>query len=288
MVTVRALLLFALLCGAAHARVIFEAMEVPARVTTIHGKTVERDIYVGVFYESTAPEPRPLLVLNHGRAPTSAGFARVKVDEFAVAARWLAGFGFIVAVPVRIGYGRTGGEDVEFSGACARRNYPPVYKAAAVESLAVLEALRKRPDAAQDRAIVMGQSFGGATALTLASMRPAGVQAAINFAGGGGGNPATHPQDPCSKPALKRLFERYGRTARIPTLWIYSENDQFFGPKLPREWFDAFRAAGGKGEFQEFPPVGENGHLLFYRAPQLWQPRVRQFLESVGYKAPAR
>ena len=40
----------------------------------------------------------------------------LKTAPYAPAARWLAGFGFIVAVPIRIGYGITAGEDVEDSG----------------------------------------------------------------------------------------------------------------------------------------------------------------------------
>jgi hypothetical protein len=69
----------------------------------------------------------------------------------------------------------------------------------------------------------------------------------------------------------------------MPMLWLYSENDRYWGPRLPQEWFDAFKAAGGVGEFQGFPPVSDDGHRLFSRAPQLWQPRVREFLVSIGY-----
>ena len=134
----------------------------------------------------------------------------------------------------------------------------------------------------------MGLSFGGATAITVASLDPPGVQGAVNFAGGAGGNPIDRPQNPCSQPALKRLFAGYGKTARMPTLWIYSENDQYFGPALPREWFAAFKASGGVGEFAPFPPVGSNGHYMFSRAPALWQPRVREFLAAIGYTVTKR
>lgn len=269
--------------GSARAWVVEDSMKVPVTVATAHGKEVKREIYVALFHENSAPEPRPLLVLNHGRSYNAAERAKLNVKSYADAARWLAGFGFLVAVPVRIGYGLTGGEDVEDSGNCKRKNYPPVYKAAAIQTLAVLDALRKRPGTAQDRAVVMGQSFGGTTAITVAAMNPSGVQGAINFAGGGGGNPETQPQNPCAQPALKRLFGGYGMTAHIPTLWIYSENDQYFGPKLPREWFEAFKGSGGVGEYVLFPPLGSNGHLLFSRGPELWRPRVREFLLGIGY-----
>lgn len=276
----------ALLLGAGGARaiVVLEEIRVPVKAADRFGKEVEQDIVVGLFRESSAPRPYPLLVLNHGRATTPAGFARVRVADFDAAARWLARFGFLVAVPIRIGYGASGGPDIEHSGSCRVRNYPPVYQAAAAQTLAVLAHLRQRPDAAKDRAVVAGQSFGGATAIALAAMNPEGVQAAINFAGGGGGSPEKHPRQPCSEKALQALFAGYGKTARLPTLWLYSENDEYWGPELPKAWFEAFKAAGGRGEFQMFPPVSDDGHRLFSRGPQLWQPRVRAFLESIGYK----
>jgi len=109
------------------------------------------------------------------------------------------------------------------------------------------------------------------------------VQATINFAGGGGGNPKTKPQNPCAASSLERMFASYGKTARTPTLWIYTENDMYFGPKLPKEWFDAFKAAGGTGEYTLFPALGDNGHGLFSLAPEVWKPRVLEFLRANGY-----
>jgi dienelactone hydrolase len=273
-----------LLCaGSACALVTVDEIQVPVKVANAFGREVEHSITVGLFSESSAPKPYPLLVLNHGRAANAADLVKTKVADYAAAARWLTGFGFLVAVPIRVGYGVTGGPDVENSGDCRSKNYPPVYHAAAAQTLAVLAQLRAREDAARDRAVVMGQSFGGTTAIAVAALNPPGVQATVNFAGGGGGNPDERPMNPCGADRLKSLFEGYGRTARLPTLWLYSENDLYWGPKLPVEWFEAFKAAGGQGEFAAFPPVSDNGHRLFSRAPQLWQPRVREFLIKLGY-----
>lgn len=254
------------------------------KVKTDDGKTIVRDIGVTVFYDTATATPRPLLVLNHGRAGSPIDRAALRAGSYAAVARWFTSLGFIVAVPIRVGYGLTGGDDVEDSGTCERKNYPPGFEAAAAQTLAVLDALRDRADVDKRRAVVVGQSYGGTTAITVAASKPVGVQAAINFAGGGGGGPKTHPQNPCSQAALLRLFSDYGKTARMPTLWIYSENDRYFGPHFPRNWFDAFKASGGAGEFALFPAVGDDGHLLFSRAPQLWQPRVLEFLRPLGYQ----
>ena len=268
----------------ARARIIEASERVSVKVKTDAGKTVAQDIGVTVFYDTATATPRPVLVLNHGRSGSPIDRAALRASSYASAARWFTSLGFIVAVPIRVGYGATGGNDVEDSGPCERKNYPPGFDAAMVQTLAVLDALRQRADVDKRKAVVVGQSYGGTTAITVAASKPAGVQATINFAGGGGGGPKTHPQNPCSQAALLRLFSDYGKTARMPTLWIYSENDRYFGPQLPRKWFDAFKASGGVGEFALFPAVGDDGHLLFSRAPQLWQPRVQEFLRPLGYQ----
>ncbi len=272
----------------AQARLHESQMDVPVEVVDAYGKHIAQPIRVTVWSDDANPTPAPVLVFGHGRsahADQRAGMGRARFSD---ASAFFVRRGFIVAVPTRIGYGVSGGEDVEDSGTCQDKNYPPGYAAAARETLQVLDAVRAaRPDAAKDRAVVMGQSYGGTTAITVGAMQPAGVQAVINFAGGGGGNPATQPGRPCGPQRLEKLFAGYGATLRMPSLWLYTENDRYFGPTYPKEWFAAFRAAGGTGEFTQFPPQGEDGHATFYRAPQVWQPRVAEFLDRIGFPAPA-
>lgn len=278
-----ALFAAALLAGAAQARVVEEQTKVPVKVLDGYGKTVEHDIVVTIWRDTDAPRPYPVLVLNHGRSYKPDGRAAVGRAKYSEVSDWLARQGFIVGVPTRLGYGVTGGEDVEDTGSCSKKIYPPGYRASAVQTLAVLEMLRARPEVAPNRALIMGQSYGGTTAITVAAMNPPGVQATINFAGGGGGNPETRPGDPCGPEKLKRLFAGYGRSARVPTLWIYTENDLYMGPTLPKDWFDAFVAAGGAGEFTRFPAHGKDGHSLFTQAPAIWAPRLLEFLRANGY-----
>jgi dienelactone hydrolase len=267
----------------AHAKLVQEEVRVPVVVQDGFGKEFARDMVVVVFVEDTTPTPRPVMVLGHGRAVDAHARAALNPAAYSANAKWFARIGFLVALPVRIGYGATGGDDAEDTGPCSRKNYPPGYAVAARQLLKTLEVMRQRPDASKDRAIIVGQSFGGATAITIAAQNPPGVQATINFAGGGGGNPLTKPQDPCAPWALKQMFADYGKTARIPTLWIYTENDMYFGPRLPKEWFDAYVAAGGKGDYMRYPPQGKDGHPLFTRTPGLWRPRVLEFLQTHGY-----
>jgi dienelactone hydrolase len=275
------------MAAAAHSRLLEETMDLPVSVADAYGKQITRTIKVTVFSDDGNPRPAPVLVLNHGRPADAQDRAGLRRVRYADASRFFVQRGFIVAVPTRIGYGVTGGEDVEDSGACSRKNYPPGFDAAAQQTVAVLQVVRERPDAAKDRAAVVGQSYGGATSVAFAALNPPGVQAAINFAGGSGGNPKLAPQRPCAPALLERMFRKYGETARIPMLWIYTENDMYFGPTHPREWHAAFAAAGGSAQFVQFPPHGEDGHTLFTQFPDAWQPKVAAFLDAHGFTAPA-
>ncbi len=281
--TLLAAALCALACTSAHARLIEKIIKVPVKVTNAYGKVIEQEVVVSTYHDSDAPQPYPIALINHGRSVKPEERAAFGRYTSITNARWFAAMGFLVVVPTRIGYGVSGGEDVEDTGGCSNKNYPPGYEAAAVQTLQVLDAIRQRPDVLPNRTLVLGQSFGGATAITVAAKNPPGVVAAINFAGGGGGNSLTQPQEPCGTYWLKRMFADYGRSARIPTLWVYTENDQWFGPKYPREWFDAFKAGGGVGEFVLFPPNGKDGHYLFTQDPEVWRPKALAFLRANGY-----
>lgn len=269
----------------AHAKLVQEIIKIPMTLANRYGKEDTRDVVVTVFVDNATPAPHPILILGHGRAPEAEKRATMGRQTYITNATWFSKMGFLVAVPTRIGYGVTGGEDLEDTGSCNRKQYPPGYAAAAEQTLTVLERMRQRPDTAKNRAVIMGQSFGGATAITVAAQNPPGVQAVVNFAGGGGGNPDTMPQNPCGQPQLRSMFGDYGKTARIPTLWVYTENDMYFGPDLPKQWFDAFQANGGVGEYVLFPAVGTNGHGLFTMAPDMWHARVLEFLRAHGYPA---
>lgn len=254
-----------------------------AQVSNMYGKTIEQEFDVALF-ENDAPVKglKPLAIVMHGRAAMPNKRAAMDISVNKANARWLARLGFVVALPVRIGYGPTGGEDAEDSGNCNQKNYPPGYKAAADQTLVVMQYMQQQPGADKDRVVAIGQSYGGTTAITLASMNPDGLKASINFAGGGGGNADTQPEQPCAPHRLERMFASYGSTARIPTLWIYTENDRWMGSKYPTQWHQAFVKAGGQGEFVQFGPNGKDGHGLFTQAPAIWRPKVREFLTQHG------
>ena len=73
-------------------------------------------------------------------------------------------------------------------------------------------------------------------------------------------------------------------------LWIYAENDSYFGPELTKRMHNAFTAAGGNAEYHLLPAFGNDGHFLIDLADAvpLWAPVVSQFLEKHSAMAQER
>ena len=64
-----------------------------------------------------------------------------------------------------------------------------------------------------------------------------------------GGNPSGSPRQSCKPELLTDIYRQYGTTTRIPTLWLYAENDLFWGADMPRHWFEAFKAGSSDVSF---------------------------------------
>lgn len=258
-------------------------IRVPVQIQDASGKALAQDIVVTVF-EEPGRTSYPLLVLSHGRPPASAraGLNRVRYSQ---AARFFAGLGFSVWVPTRAGYGVSGTAiDVEYAGPCGNRNFARSFGTAADQVQQVIDHARRESRIDAQRIVLVGQSYGGATSIATAARNLPGVVAAINFAGGGGGNPGTHPGDPCSASISTATFGGYGHNTRVPTLWIYTENDLYFSPRHSEAWFAAFSANGGNGEFRLLPAFGDNGHRLFTQGFDMWAPLVLDFLAQQGFR----
>lgn len=228
-----------------------------------------------------APGPAPLAVLNHGSPADAEGRARMRpqgCDNEAV--RWFTARGYLVALPMRRGYAPTGGPWAEDFGGCSRGNYGPAGLEAARDIRAVVRAMQARPDVAAGPALVVGQSAGGWGVLALSSLNPPEIGAVVNFAAGRGGWQGGIPNQVCREDRLVAAVAEYGRTARVPTLWIYTANDSFFGPALASRMVEAYRAGGGRAEFFGAPAYGRDGHGFFWGTggSATWGPRVAAFL----------
>jgi dienelactone hydrolase len=267
--------------AAAHAALIEEVIKAPVSIRTAVGD-VRQDIMVTVFRDDQR-KISPYLVLNHGRSANEAERATASPKRYANVARYLVSLGFVVLVPARVGYGETGGPDLENAGRCNAKNFAPGVEAAADEIAAVLERAKALPYVNLSRGLVIGTSYGGLASIRLASKNLPGLVGAVNFSGGSGGDPINRPGNPCSPERLTQLYRSYGAAAKVPSLWLYTPNDLFWGADLPKQWFQSFVKAGGRAQFVELPSYGDNGHMIFTGNLQAWEPAFEQFLRDRGF-----
>jgi dienelactone hydrolase len=233
------------------------------------------------MFQPPGQGPFPLAVISHGSPASASQRPTMEVPTFASASNWLLQQGYMVALPLRRGYGETGGAWAESYGSCSNPDY---YRAGLTSAEDIADAIaffRVRLEVDRDRVLVIGWSAGGWGSIALASENPKGVFAVFNFAGGRGGGQPTVGN--CAPKRLVAAAGRYGATARVPSLWLYSANDSFFGPELGREMFDAFVDAGGRAEYVALPAFGRDGHRVFGAVDgrALWQPPVEKFLAKL-------
>lgn len=192
--------------------------------------------------------------------------------------------GFAVLIVTRRGYGSSGGDYAEGASACGQNEYLKAATESARDLRAAVEFMQTRTDVRTEGMIAIGRSAGGVAAVALAADPPSGLAAVINFAGGRG---SRGDRDVCGADAQVESFGILGRTARVPMLWVYSENDLYFWPELAQRFHAAFQASGGRAKFVAAPPFERDGHSLFSEAgARLWIPIVDGFLREQNLGLP--
>ena len=233
--------------------------------------------------------PFPLAVMNHGISLDANQRTMFPTVEYRDAAFWFARRGYFVISPLRYGASSLDDQDRGLYGAvfahvgsCDNPNFRGPGLAIATLDEWVIENMQKKKQIIPGKAIVVGQSGGGWGAIALASRNPTSVRAIVTFAAGRGGRVDGKPNNNCAPDKLVAATGEFGRTAHVPMLWIYAENDSYFGPQLTKRMHDAFTAAGGDAEYHLFPAFGNDGHFLIDStdAVPLWAPLVSQFLEK--------
>ncbi len=275
-----------LIVGPARTAIIEEVVKVPVTVKTMSGDTVTHDIVVTVLRDDSRAKS-PYLILNHGRAGQESERRAMGRAVYRKQSEWFVAQGFTVFVPTRIGYGATGGDDAENTGSCTTKNYPLGTEAAVEQIKAVARYAQTATYITPNRGVIVGQSVGGMATIAASARSVPGARAGINVSGGAGGDPIRTPETPCRADLLADTFAQYGRTSRIPTLWLYSPNDRYWGPDLPKAWFARFKANGGNGQFVALPPFHDDGHRSFTGNIEAWTIPVAQFLKQNGFPAPS-
>ena len=263
-----------------------EIQHIPVTVSDPYGRQETRQITVTVFRPGGAG-PHPLVILNHGRAATAEKRALQARQRYEAVSRYLVSKGFAVMLPTRVGYGEAQGDfDPEYSGACSAMRIEPMAQAASDQVLATLAYAQSRPDIDTSRWLVMGQSVGGLTAGATVAPPPAGLVGGINSFGGTGGDPERRAGNPCGPAVLAKAWETQAKEARVPMLWLYWANDQYWGEDNPRRWQQAWTAGGGQAEFHTLPASGKDGHNGMNADMDHWVPLVEAYLARLGFTRP--
>ena len=231
------------------------------------------------------PERFPLVVLVHGTLRAIGETLRTAMAQQTPAdllnpAVAFAQRGYAAVSIMRRGFGRSEGRFAEaLSGTCDSRDYLAVGRMAAEDVSGAVATLRKEPWVDPDRVLLLGHSTGGFAVTTAAANNPPGVVGILNFAGGHG---SAGPDWVCSPDHIVEDAAIFGRTARVPALWIYSENDHYIPAALGRRMFEAYVASGAPAQLQVLPPFGVEGHPMLVMGPaEFWWPSVASFLNGL-------
>lgn len=244
------------------------------------------------LYTPPGEGPFPLVLYNHGDiqadSPLITGHVRyrdmIMVNEFIA-------LGYAVALPARPGVGHSDGTYQHYatnSGIYVGAATSLLQKGRAQldEGLAALDFLRTVPAVDASRVIMAGQSAGGfaVSCLGLDETPPPWLKGIVNFSGGRTDTPEGRVANQLNK-GMVSAFGYLGKTSRIPSLWLFAENDSRYTAETIRASHEAFITAGGVAELKLYPPVkGKDGHYL-YHAPALWREDLRAFLDGLGLPA---
>jgi dienelactone hydrolase len=225
----------------------------------------------------------PIALITHGKNPTPVENQALRADLMRPQARDLAARGWLAVAVMRRGYGQSDGLPGISRGApymsCENADLVRGFDIEADDLDGALTALRARPDADISRVIAIGQSLGGGTVLAYAARRPSGLLGVVNVSGGAW---RTDGNRVCDHADLVAAMATFGSRTRVPSLWLYAENDSLFPPELVNRMRDAYAQAGGHADLRMFPPVVGDGHALFmeFGARIKWLRALDAFLQA--------
>lgn len=232
----------------------------------------------GIVVRQTTGAKLPLALISHG-SPRNIDDARTsRAASYTGRAIELARRGYVAVAFLRAGFGSSSGAITDRIGNCETADFGAIAEKTAVEKRAVIEVLARQPYVDGTRILDIGKSAGGFGSLALAASPPPGLVAIVSFAGGRG---SRSTDTNCNEDALVDATARLGRTARLPALWVYAENDHYFPPPIAHRMFAAWTGAGAPGDFVMAPPFGDDGHDLFSDAGiPIWRPYLDEFLRK--------
>lgn len=224
------------------------------------------------------PGPFPLAVIAHGGTSAVEGRTSMTPQAYRGVAEEFARRGYAAVVSMRAGYGKSTGRFLELLDRCNPGRSEMAARTVAAAIRGTIEAARALPYVDPTRVLAIGQSMGGYGSVALSAEPPPGLMGYINFAGG-----IRYGGVQCETSWVADDFGTFGRTARAPSLWLYSANDSYFPPDLAARFHAAYSGAGGRAELRALPAHGSDGHAFIRTGIAHWRAHVDSFLKAHGF-----
>jgi dienelactone hydrolase len=224
-------------------------------------------------FQPNGPGPFPLVIINHGKDPGSPN--QQPRDRFYHMAHAFVERGYAVMVPMRQGFANSTGVYRDRGCDMTANGY---IQAEDIQD--TLDYARAQKWVDTDRIVVAGQSYGGLATMALGTRDLPGVRGLINFAGG-----LRDDSNSCGwRSALVTAFAEYGADNKLPSLWLYGQNDSLFSPELVARMHDAFEQAGGRAQLVEYAPFKRDAHgmLASRDGEKVWLADTMRFLDRIG------
>lgn len=217
--------------------------------------------------------PFPIVVINHGKDGTTLPQLQPRYRPLH-AVRYFLHRGYAVFVPMRQGFAHSGGSYV--SGGC---NLESNGRSQADDVETTLQYATVQPWTDKHQIVIVGQSHGGWTTLAFGTRNDPNVKGLINFAGG-------LKVEKCAgwQGALVRAASDYGAETKIPSLWLYGDNDRYWPTEIWRDMYQRYTAGGAPAQLAAYGVFQNDSHRMFYSAngKPIWQPLVTKFLADIG------
>lgn len=251
-----------------------EPLPLPSEVIAIPKKILLGTLSLETtVYKPPGEGPFPLVIINHGKANGPPGLQPRYQPVWA--ARYFLERNYVVFVPMRSGFSNSSGSYI--GGGCNIESNGLIQAEDVATTLAYAHS---QPYVDNSRSLIVGQSHGGWTTLAYGAINSdASVKGLVNFAGG-------LKQEQCSgwRGALAKAVGEYGQRTKLPSIWLYGDNDSYFSPDVYTDMFESYRRGNPDAELIAYGTFGSDSHALFSSKDgrMIWEPYLEKFLGKVG------
>ena len=263
--------------------VIQQSIRVPINDPSGHHRLMS-----GYVCRLSGVESPKLVVINHGSSTIAIDRPWMPLASCEnEAVRWFMERHYAVVQVWRLGYGPTKGPWTESFAHCTVTDYYKAGLETARQIDAIVDYSISLPGVDPNGVVVVGHSGGGWGAIAYDSLPHSHVSAFINMAGGRGGHYHGKADSNCGADQLVGAVRLFAKASSTPMLWIYADNDSYFGPRLADEMATAYVAAGAQLQIYKPANHDSDGHSLFFDTggSQIWGPLVQNYLDGIRRSA---